>query len=135
MSNIISKTIADKEYVNESVNTKVTNPSVAVVGQVLQVETVDENGKPLTYVAADIGGSSKVAQSPVSDDKEYPLLLAGAGQIEETSSGQTYFDSGITVNPSTNTINANATSCCGYKLKKVMTAPDEPEANTIYIVI
>ena len=38
---------------------KVNNPSIGEIGQILQIETVDENGKPKTYKAVDkpTGGS------------------------------------------------------------------------------
>ena len=39
---------------------KVSNPSTGEVGQILEIETVDENGKPKTYKAVDkpTGGNS-----------------------------------------------------------------------------
>ena len=52
---------------------------------------------------------TKVIQTVVSANAEYPVLLANSGQTSNTT-GTTYFDSGITINPSANTINAKASS-------------------------
>lgn len=49
-----------------------------------------------------------VLQTAVSNNYAYPLLLAKNGQTTTTTTG-TYFDSGVTLNPYTNTITANIT--------------------------
>ena len=49
-----------------------------------------------------------VLQTAVSNNYAYPLLLATNGQTTNTTTG-TYFDSGVTLNPYTNTITANIT--------------------------
>lgn len=55
---------------------------------------------------ADNNTDTKVTQTPTSDNKTYPLLLAPTGQTETTTT-QAYFDSGVTLNTSSNTIAAN----------------------------
>lgn len=51
---------------------------------------------------------TKVKQTVTTSDALYPLLLAPNGQTTTTTT-QSYFDSGVTLNPSTNTITANIT--------------------------
>lgn len=52
--------------------------------------------------------ATKITQTVIQDDKEgnYPLLLANNGQTA-TTTGDTYFDKSITLDPKTNTITAN----------------------------
>jgi hypothetical protein len=47
---------------------------------------------------------TKVTQTVTSSNANYPLLLAPSGQTATTTT-TSYFDSGVTLNPSTNTIN------------------------------
>lgn len=49
---------------------------------------------------------TKVTQTVTSSNATYPLLLAPSGQTATTTT-TAYFDSGVTLNPSTNTIAAN----------------------------
>ena len=49
---------------------------------------------------------TKVTQTVTTSNAAYPLLLAPSGQTATTTT-ISYFDSGITLNPSTNTIAAN----------------------------
>lgn len=49
---------------------------------------------------------TKVTQTVTTSDAVYPLLLAPSGQTATTTT-TSYFDSGVTLNPSTNTIAAN----------------------------
>ena len=49
---------------------------------------------------------TRVTQTPTTTNASYPLLLAPSGQTAETTT-TSYFDSGVTLNPSTNTIVAN----------------------------
>lgn len=49
---------------------------------------------------------TKVTQTVTTSDAAYPLLLAPSGQTANTTT-TSYFDSGVTLNPSTNTIEAN----------------------------
>lgn len=49
---------------------------------------------------------TKVTQTVTTTNATYPLLLAPAGQTATTTT-QAYFDSGVTLNPSTNTITAD----------------------------
>lgn len=49
---------------------------------------------------------TKVTQTITTSNAAYPLLLAPNGQTATTTT-TSYFDSGVTLNPSTNTIAAN----------------------------
>lgn len=49
---------------------------------------------------------TKVTQTITTTNANYPLLLAPSGQSDTTTT-TSYFDSGVTLNPSTNTIAAN----------------------------
>ena len=49
---------------------------------------------------------TKVTQTVTTSNATYPLLLAPSGQTATTTT-TSYFDSGVTLNPSTNTIAAN----------------------------
>ena len=50
--------------------------------------------------------NTKVTQTVTTSNANYPLLLAPSGQTATTTT-TSYFDSGVTLNPSTNTIAAN----------------------------
>lgn len=69
--------------------------------------TVTINGvsKTLT-IPANPNVDTKVTQTVTTSNASYPLLLAPSGQTT-TQTTTAYFDSGVTLNPSTNTINAN----------------------------
>lgn len=60
--------------------------------------------------------NTKVTQTTTTSNASYPLLLAPSGQTSTTTT-TSYFDSGVTLNPSTNTIAANVSgssaSCTG----------------------
>lgn len=64
----------------------------------------------------DTNTDTKVTQTITTSNAKYPLLLAPSGQTA-TKTTNSYFDSGVTLNPSTNTITANisgsSTSCTG----------------------
>lgn len=55
---------------------------------------------------------TKVTQTITSSNATYPLLLAPSGQTATTTT-TSYFDSGVTLNPSTNTIAANISGNAG----------------------
>lgn len=55
---------------------------------------------------ADNNTDTKVTQTVTTSNAAYPLLLAPNGQTATTTT-TSYFDSGVTLNPSTNTIAAN----------------------------
>ena len=55
---------------------------------------------------------TKVTQTVTNSDESYPLLLAPNGQTETTTT-TSYFNSGVTLNPSTNTIAANISGNAG----------------------
>lgn len=65
---------------------------------------------------SDNNTDTKVTQTVTTTNASYPLLLAPSGQTATTTT-TSYFDSGVTLNPSTNTIAANVSgssaSCTG----------------------
>ena len=71
---------ADAKVVGEKFNKvqkeKVNNPDTGVVGQILEIETVDENGKPKTYKAVDKPTSGSSDPSDV-DKILYEKALLG----------------------------------------------------------
>lgn len=66
-------------------------------GQVLK-----SNGSTV-YWASDSNTDTKVTQTVTTSNISYPLLLAPSGQTTTTTT-TAYFDSGVTLNPSTNTL-------------------------------
>ena len=67
-------------------------------------------------IPANPNTDTKVTQTATTSNASYPLLLAPNGQTA-TATTTAYFDSGVTLNPSTNTIAANisgsSASCTG----------------------
>ena len=74
-----------------------------IVGEGATTVTSDANGV-ITISSTD--NNNKVTQTLKADNKDYPLLLAPSGQTS-TKTTTSYFDSGVTLNPSTNTIKAH----------------------------
>lgn len=64
------------------------------------------------YCQTNTNTDTKVTQTVTSSNATYPLLLAPSGQTATTTT-TSYFDSGVTLNPSTNTITANITGSAG----------------------
>ena len=60
----------------------------------------------LGYTPPTSNTDTKVTQTLTTSNTLYPLLLAPNGQTDTTTT-TSYFDSGVTLNPSNNTINAN----------------------------
>ena len=82
-----------------------------------KVGTITINGTATDlYCQTNTNTDTKVKQTVTTTDASYPLLLAPSGQTATTTTSS-YFDSGVTLNPSTNTITANITgssaSCTG----------------------
>lgn len=80
------------------------------------------DGTTSTFDQQDNNSDTKVTQTVTTENANYPLLLAPSGQTATTTT-TSYFDSGVTLNPNTNTIAANisgnaatattASSCSG----------------------
>ena len=64
------------------------------------------DGSKTSVTDSDTNIDTKVTQTVTTSNASYPLLLAPSGQTE-TATTTSYFDSGVTLNPSTNTITAN----------------------------
>lgn len=77
-----------------------TTYGVGSNGQVLK-----SNGSTI-YWGTDNNTDTKVTQTVTTSNTTYPLLLAPSGQTATTTT-TSYFNSGVTLNPSTNTIAAN----------------------------
>ncbi len=67
-------------------------------------------------IFTDNNTDTKVTQTVKSDNANYPLLLAPSGQTATTTT-TACFDSGVTLNPSTNTIVANVSGNAGTATK------------------
>lgn len=67
-----------------SLNNKLTTPSRGAVGQILEIASVDANGKPLTFIAVDkpTGGTSSLGKPDLVDDGEgnVSLIYSSSGQ-------------------------------------------------------
>ena len=77
--------------------------------------TVNQSGDT-TIELTDSNTDTKVTQTVTTSDANYPLLLAPSGQTA-TSTTTSYFDSGVTLNPNTNTIAANISGNAGSASK------------------
>ena len=91
-------------YLNHLEDSTITS-SHKIIGAGSTTVTASADGI-ITIKSIDNNTDTKVTQTPTSDNKTYPLLLAPTGQTTTTTT-QTYFDSGVTLNPSNNTIAAN----------------------------
>lgn len=91
-------------YLNHLEDSTITS-SHKIIGAGSTTVTASADGI-ITIKSIDNNTDTKVTQTPTSDNKTYPLLLAPTGQTNTTTT-QTYFDSGVTLNPSNNTIAAN----------------------------
>lgn len=91
-------------YLNHLENSTITS-SHKIIGDGSTIVTASADGT-ITIKSIDNNTDTKVTQTPTSEDKTYPLLLAPTGQTT-TQTGGAYFDSGVTLNPSNNTIAAN----------------------------
>lgn len=95
-----TKAVGDElgENIRENYASKITTSGTTLIlesktGAVLSTVTTQDT-------------NDKVAQNLVSDNAEYPLLLTPKGQVSDSVTSAT-FDSGVTLNPSTNTISAH----------------------------
>lgn len=121
---------ANKTTVDSAMSTSSTNPVQNKVVQAAITAVSDEatanynksitglsvSGKTVTYTKGDgttgtittqdTNTDTNVTQTVTTSNASYPLLLAPSGQTA-TKTTTAYFDSGVTLNPSTNTIAAN----------------------------
>ena len=81
-------------------------PSYLANGRVYTFRYDGENYELVGDINTDTNTDTKVTQTLTSTDGSYPLLLAPKSQTA-TKTTTAYFDSGVTLNPSTNTITAN----------------------------
>lgn len=91
-------------YMNVMDNTTVRN-SHKITGSGSVTVTSDASGN-ITINGTDNNSDTKVTQTATTASANYPLLLAPAATTATTTT-TSYFDSGVTLNPSTNTIEAN----------------------------
>jgi len=83
-----------------------------------------------TPPTSDTNTDTKVTQTITSSDATYPLLLAPSGQTATTTT-TAYFDSGVTLNPSTNTIAANISGSSDYlKILNIKNTDHLPNSTT-----
>lgn len=82
-----------------------------IIGAGATTVTSDGSGN-ITITSKNDNTDTKVTQNPTTSNVAYPLLLAPTGQTTKQTT-EAYFDSGVTLNPSTNTIAANITGNAG----------------------
>lgn len=100
------------------------NSEIAMKGDIVTdtntTYTLTKSGSTITLTGSDGSTNSvtdsdtdtKVTQTVTSSNASYPLLLAPNGQTATTTT-TTYFDSGVTLNPNTNTIAGNVSGSSG----------------------
>ena len=91
-------------------------PSYLANGRVYTFRYDGENYELVGDINTDTNTDTKVTQTLTSTDGSYPLLLAPKSQTA-TKTTTAYFDSGVTLNPSTNTIAANISGSAGTASK------------------
>ena len=77
---------------------------------------ISDSSGNITITSKNDNTDTKVTQTITTINASYPLLLAPTGQTKTTTT-QAYFDSEVTLNPSTNTIAANITGNAGTASK------------------
>lgn len=82
-------------------------------------------------IPANPNTDTKVTQTVTTSNASYPLLLAPSGQTATTTT-TSYFDSGVTLNPSTNTIAANISGNAASATKATQDSAGQ-QINTTYI--
>lgn len=80
------------------------------------------DGTSETFTTVDTNTDTKVTQTVTTTDAEYPLLAAATASKTATSTETARFDSGVTLNPSTNTITATTFSGNATSATKLATA-------------
>ena len=111
---------------NADTATKATQDSAGQQIDTTYIKGLSVSGKTITYTKGngttgtittqDTNTDTKVTQTVTTSNAAYPLLLAPNGQTATTTT-TSYFDSGVTLNPSTNTIVANISGNSGTATK------------------
>lgn len=86
----------------------------------------------ITFNSSYTNTDTKVTQTVTTSNASYPLLLAPSGQTA-TATTTSYFDSGVTLNPSTNTIAANISGNASTATKVYSTLTNPTTVTTYYI--
>ena len=119
-SNTTSALTNGNVYLNSVENGAVTS-SHKISGSGATTVTTDASGNiVISSTDTNTNTDTKVTQTVKTDNANYPLLLAPSGQTATTTT-TACFDSGVTLNPSTNTITANVSGNAG-KATKLATA-------------
>ena len=85
-------------------------------GKTYGVAVASDGTMTVSVPWTDTNTDTKVTQTVTTSNAAYPLLLAPSGQTA-TQTTTAYFDSGVTLNPSTNTISANVSGNAGTTTK------------------
>ncbi len=88
----------------------------ATSGKTYGVAVASDGAMTVSVPWTDTNTDTKVTQTVTTSNAAYPLLLAPSGQTA-TQTTTSYFDSGVTLNPSTNTIAANVSGNAGTATK------------------
>ena len=133
-SNTTSALTNGNVYLNSVENGAVTSTH-KISGSGATKVTTDTSGN-IVISSTDNNTDTKVTQTVTTSNASYPLLLAPSGQTT-TATTTSYFDSGVTLNPSTNTIAANVsgtatalTTSAGSKTQPVYFSSGKPVACT-----
>lgn len=113
----ISGTVGYKAKLRSETALSVDSSAVTTTSGRVYPVAVDKSGYLAVNVPwTDSNTDTKVTQTVTTTDANYPLLLAPSGQTA-TKTTTSYFDSGVTLNPSTNTIAANISGNAGTATK------------------
>ena len=112
-------------------------PSYLANGRVYTFRYDGTNYELVGDINTDTNTDTKVTQNLVNDNASYPLLLTPKGQSANATT-TACFDSGVTLNPSTKTINANisgnaATATSANSATKATQDSDGKQINTTYV--
>ena len=113
----ISGTVGYKAKLRSETALSVNSSAVTTTSGRVYPVAVDKSGYLAVNVPwTDSNTDTKVTQTVTTTNDNYPLLLAPSGQTA-TKTTTSYFDSGVTLNPSTNTIAANISGNAGTAAK------------------
>lgn len=139
----------DKKELQENIDKKIEKPDIAVVGQVIAVEEVDEDGKPIKFKAINMSGGSNGSGSEEVDPTVYnwakqptkPSYTAGevgalpASTFIPTMTSQLTNDSKYqTEDQVKSLINSTISGGTHFTFERVSELPETGVENIIYLL-